>query len=69
MQGFARNVEIDALLTYRASRPPAFGGAGIADYRAMPVGVRYSLFQLPERPMRPRVADARRFGELSQHAM
>jgi hypothetical protein len=57
--GFPRNLEIDALLTYRASKPPVFGGAGVADHRAMPVGVRYSLLALPEEPLRPRYADPR----------
>ena len=57
--GFAKNVEVDAELTYRASGFPAFGGEGVPDVRSVPVGVRYSFFALPEKPMPPRLADDR----------
>jgi hypothetical protein len=60
VMGFPDNVEIDALLTYRASDPPTFSsGAGVSDYRSIPIGLRYSLFRLPEDPMSPRLADDR----------
>ena len=59
IKGFPRNVEIDALLTYKAGVPPSFGGEGVPDYRAVPVGVRYSIFALPETPMQVRYADDR----------
>ncbi|MDP2577823.1 MAG: zinc-dependent metalloprotease [Candidatus Palauibacterales bacterium] len=59
VKAFPKNVEIDAMLTYKASDFPRFGGAGVSDYRSIPVGVRYSLFALPEDPMTPRLADDR----------
>lgn len=59
VQGFPRNVEIDAELTFQASDPPAFGGEGVSDWRSIPIGVRYSIFALPEHPMRPRLGDDR----------
>ena len=62
MVGFPQNVEIDALLTYRANDPPAgpfASTAGVSDVRSVPVGVRYSLFQLPDDLMQPRIADDR----------
>lgn len=59
VMGFPRNVEVDAELTYQASEPPAFGGEGVSDWRWVPIGVRYSLFALPDPPMRPRLADDR----------
>lgn len=59
VQGFPRNVEIDAALTYRASNPPLLPADGVADYRAVPITLRYSFFALPEKPMRPREGDPR----------
>ncbi|TFG63401.1 MAG: DUF5117 domain-containing protein [Gemmatimonadales bacterium] len=59
IQGFPLNVEIDAMLTYKSSEQPTFGGEGIPDARSVPVGVRYSLFALPEDPMPVRYADDR----------
>ena len=59
VMGFPENVEIDAALTYQGAEPPAFGAEAIPDYRGIPVGVRYSLFQLPGTPMPPRFADDR----------
>ncbi len=56
---FEKNVEIDAALSYQASEPPMVGGGAIPDYRSIPVGIRYSLFKLPEEPMQPRLADDR----------
>ncbi len=62
VMGFPQNVEIDALLTYKANDPPggtSSSSARVSDVRSVPVGVRYSLFQLPEDPMQPRIADDR----------
>ncbi len=59
VMGFPSNVEIDAEVTFEASDVPRFGGEGVSDYRSVPVGIRYSLFALPETPMRPRLADDR----------
>lgn len=59
VQGFPENVEIDVMLTYKAGDSPRFSSAGVSDYRSVPVGVRYSLFQLPDVPMQPRFADDR----------
>ena len=59
IQGFPNNVEIDAMLTYKSSERPTFGGEGIPDVRSVPVGVRYSFFALPEDPMPVRYADDR----------
>ncbi len=59
VRAFPRNVEIDVRLTYEASEPPSFGGTAISDYRSIPVGVRYSFFDLPDDPMQPRLADLR----------
>lgn len=59
VMGFPRNSEIDVNLTYKSSQLPRFGGPGVSDPRAVPVSVRYSIFALPERPMRPRLADDR----------
>jgi len=60
VQGFPRNVEIDAELTFVAPGFPAFGNdAALADYRTIPVSVRYSFYALPEQPMRARHGDDR----------
>jgi hypothetical protein len=59
VQGFPRNVEVDVALTYGATRAPIRPLYGLSDQRSVPVGVRYSLFALPEEPMQPRQADAR----------
>ncbi|NIR43739.1 MAG: zinc-dependent metalloprotease [Gemmatimonadetes bacterium] len=59
VMAFPQNVEIDAFLTYQASEYPQYGGAGVSDYRSIPIGMRYSLFALPDEPMRPRLADDR----------
>ncbi len=59
VQGFPRNVEIDAKLSFRPGVSPAFGADGIPDNRSFTAGVRYSLFAFPEVPMAPRAADNR----------
>ncbi|HVS01363.1 MAG TPA: zinc-dependent metalloprotease [Thermoanaerobaculia bacterium] len=64
-RAFPENVELDVTLTYAPSDVPpaaAVGGAaaaGVSDFRWVPVTMRYSLFALPEEPMRPRLADDR----------
>jgi hypothetical protein len=57
--GFPENTEIDVSLTYQGSSAPLIGGEAIPDYRAVPVGVRYSLFELPDSKMQRRPADDR----------
>ncbi|PQJ34757.1 hypothetical protein BSZ35_09250 [Salinibacter sp. 10B] len=59
VRGFERNVEIDAMLNYEGPDVPLIGGEALPDYRSIPVGVRYSFFQLPEEPMQARRADDR----------
>jgi Met-zincin/Domain of unknown function (DUF5117)/Domain of unknown function (DUF5118) len=61
VQAFPDNIEVDAALTLAATeRPTSFGSrAGVSDYRSVPIGVRYSLFKLPEEPMQRRYADDR----------
>ena len=58
-QSFPKNTEIDALLTFRANDFPLAPNAGVSDYRSIPVGVRYSFFALPEKPMQARLFDDR----------
>jgi hypothetical protein len=57
LRGFPTNVELEARVTYRASRN--LGINTLADYRYIPIGVHYSLLELPATPMRPRHADDR----------
>lgn len=57
LRAFPGNVEIDVRVTYRANRN--LGIATLADYRFIPVGVHYSLLELPATPMRSRHADDR----------
>jgi hypothetical protein len=59
VQGFPRNVEIDAMLSYHPAVSPQSGSAGLADTRWFTAGVRYSLFALPDEPMASRAADTR----------
>jgi hypothetical protein len=57
--GFERNNEIDATISYRSSDPPVFPLDVVADSRFISVGIRYSLFALPDQPMKPRQSDDR----------
>ncbi|HEY0672237.1 MAG TPA: zinc-dependent metalloprotease [Longimicrobiales bacterium] len=57
--GFPTNTEIDADLSFRGSDYPIFGAEGLADYRIVPLRVRYSMFELPRTAMTPRLADDR----------
>ena len=57
---FPKNVEIDAMLTYKPNGNPLFGStAGVSDRTSVPVGLRYSFFALPDDPMPRRMADER----------
>jgi hypothetical protein len=57
LQIFAGNLEAEVRLTYQSNRN--LGLEALADYRWIPVGVHYSLLELPNTPMRPRYADER----------
>ena len=57
LQLFPGNLEAEVRLTYQSNRN--LGLDAIADYRWIPVGVHYSLLELPAIPMRPRYADER----------
>ena len=59
VKGFPANVEVDVMLTYKSSNPPTATSAGVSDYRSVPVGIRYSIVELPESPMAIRYADDR----------
>ncbi len=54
---FPGNLEAGVRLTYQANRN--LGLETVSDYRWIPVGVHYSLLELPAIPMRPRYADER----------
>jgi hypothetical protein len=54
---FPGNLEAEVRLTYQANRNLRL--EAVADYRWIPVGVHYSLLELPATPMRPRYADER----------
>ena len=57
LQLFPGNLEAEVRLTYQSSRNLRLDA--IADYRWIPVGVHYSILELPTMPMRPRYADER----------
>ena len=59
IKAFPKNVELDVMLTYKSTSPPRATSAGVSDYRSVPVGVRYSMIELPETPMAIRYADDR----------
>jgi hypothetical protein len=54
---FPTNVEADVRLTFNS--PRGLGLETVPDNRWVPVGVHYSLLELPADPMRPRYADDR----------
>lgn len=54
---FPGNLEAQVRLTYQSNRN--LGLETVSDYRWIPVGVHYSLLELPANPMRPRYADER----------
>lgn len=59
VQGFPKNLEVDAALTYKAGSAPTISPDAVSDHRSLPVGLRYSIFALPDDPMNPRLADDR----------
>ncbi len=54
---FPTNLEAEARLTFAPSRN--LGLETVPDYRWIPLGVHYSLLELPAQPMHPRYADDR----------
>ena len=54
---FGTNLEADVRLTFQT--PRNLGLETVADYRSIPIGIHYSLRELPPTPMRPRLADDR----------
>jgi hypothetical protein len=54
---FPSNLEAEVRLTFQSPRGLAL--ETVSDSRSVPVGVHYSLLQLPATPMRPRYADER----------
>ncbi|MGH7579757.1 MAG: zinc-dependent metalloprotease, partial [Gemmatimonadales bacterium] len=54
---FPANVEAEVRLTFQS--PRSLGLETVSDYRSIPIGVHYSLLELPATPMRPRYADER----------
>jgi len=59
IQNFPTNTEVDTRLTYSASRPEALFLPSVPDSRAIQIGISWSIRQLPETPMMPRIADDR----------
>ncbi|HET8624292.1 MAG TPA: zinc-dependent metalloprotease [Gemmatimonadales bacterium] len=57
IQVFPTNLEAEVRLTYAPSRN--LGLETVPDWRSVPLGVHYSLVELPSVPMRPRYADDR----------
>jgi hypothetical protein len=54
---FPSNLEAEVRLTFQS--PRSLGLETVSDSRSVPVGVHYSLLELPATPMRPRYADER----------
>ena len=54
---FPANLEAEVRLTFQS--PKNLGLETVSDSRSVPVGVHYSLLELPTTPMRPRYADER----------
>jgi hypothetical protein len=54
---FPANLEAEVRLTFQS--PRNIGLETVSDYRSIPIGVHYSLLELPASPMRPRYADQR----------
>jgi Met-zincin/Domain of unknown function (DUF5117) len=54
---FATNIEAEVRLTFQTPRNLEL--QTVPDYRAIPIGIHYSLRELPAQPMRPRLADDR----------
>ncbi|HEX2220054.1 MAG TPA: zinc-dependent metalloprotease [Gemmatimonadales bacterium] len=54
---FPANLEAEVRLTFQS--PRGLGLETVSDHRSIPIGVHYSLLELPATPMRPRYADER----------
>ena len=54
---FGANLEAEVRLTFQT--PRNLGLETVTDYRSIPIGIHYSLLELPATPMRPRLADDR----------
>jgi hypothetical protein len=54
---FPGNLEAEVRLTFQSTRN--LGLETVSDYRWIPIGIHYSLLELPATPMRPRFADDR----------
>jgi hypothetical protein len=54
---FPSNLEAEVRLTFQS--PRSLGLETVSDSRSVPVGIHYSLLELPATPMRPRYADER----------
>jgi Met-zincin/Domain of unknown function (DUF5117) len=54
---FPGNLEAEVRLTFQTTRD--LGLETVSDYRWIPLGIHYSLLELPATPMRPRFADDR----------
>jgi len=54
---FGANLEAEVRLTFQT--PRNLGLETVADYRSIPIGIHYSLLELPATPMHPRLADDR----------
>lgn len=57
VKGFPKNVEVKVDLTFATALP--IPSLAIPDEYTMPVAIHYSLLELPEVPMQPRLADDR----------
>jgi hypothetical protein len=57
VQGFPRNVEIGVDLMFASSGP--IPSVNIPDSKTLPISIHYSILQLPDEPMKPRLADDR----------
>lgn len=56
---FPKNTEVDVIQTFKSEDYPKSFGGGLSDPRVVPIGIRYSLYALPEKPMQGRLADDR----------
>ncbi len=59
IKAFPKNVEIEAMLTYSPGDRRGLNLPSVPDPRFIEIGVHYSLNELPEEPMKPRLADDR----------
>lgn len=57
VKSFPENTNVTAMLTFKNNEMG--GPRTLADSRYIPVGIHYTLAELPEQPMEPRIADDR----------